>query len=200
MGAREMLRQAGELSATSTALGRGERTRFVLPRHLSLTATATIGTRSFFLALAPSSGAWRPDHFIRDVARFAVPAAVVVDAGVVAAYLFALHDLDLATPSAPTVALTAFVLDGLYLVVALEAGGSWQRSTLVADMCAVMAGLYAVALTIPARRGFFELSAPDPEMVLAVLGASAITIVANAACGFSLRPNRPSRAADGADS
>ena len=67
----------------------------LLPRHLSLAASLTIGIPTFFLALAPSSGPWRPDGFVRGVARFAVPAGVMIGTGVVAGYLFALHDLDL---------------------------------------------------------------------------------------------------------
>ena len=76
---------------------------------------------------------------MRDVARFAVPAGVVTGTGLVAGYLFAVHDLDLSVPDARTVALTTLMVTGLYLVMALEAGGSRRRSTLVAAMCAVMA-------------------------------------------------------------
>ena len=50
----------------------------LLPRHLTLAATLTIGIPTFFLALAPSSGPWRPEHFVRRVARFAVPAGAVL--------------------------------------------------------------------------------------------------------------------------
>jgi cation-transporting P-type ATPase E len=66
----------------------------LLPRHLSLAATLTIGIPTFFLALAPSSGSWQPERFVRGVARFAVPAGVIVGTGTVTGYLFALHDLD----------------------------------------------------------------------------------------------------------
>jgi len=159
----------------------------LLPRHLSLAATLTIGIPTFFLALAPSSGAWRPDHFVRGVARFATPAGVVVGAGVVAGYLFALHDLDLAVPDARTVALTTLVASGLYLVMALEAGGSRRRSTLVGVMCAVMAGLYVLALLIPATRSFFALTSLSLGMIATSLLASGVSIAALALCGFTLR-------------
>ena len=61
-----------------------------LPRQLSLAATLTIGVPGFFLALAPSSGAWRPDGLVRDIARFAVPAGLALAAGVLASYLCAI--------------------------------------------------------------------------------------------------------------
>ena len=74
---------------------------------------------------------------------------MVIGTGVVAGYLFALHDLDLSVADSRTVALTTLVASGLYLVMALEAGGSRRRSTLVAVMCAVMAALYVGALAAP---------------------------------------------------
>ena len=40
--------------------------------------------------MAPSSGPWRPDGFVRGVARFAVPTGVLVGTGLVAGYLFAM--------------------------------------------------------------------------------------------------------------
>jgi magnesium-transporting ATPase (P-type) len=163
----------------------------LLPRHLSLAASLTIGIPTFFLALAPSSGPWRPGHFVRDVARFAVPAGLVLGTGLIAGYLFALHDLNLSVPDARTVALTTLIASGLYLVMALEAGGSRRRSTLVATMCAVMAGLYVAALVIPATRSFFALTLPDAGMILTSLLASAVSIGALALCGFTVRgPSR----------
>ena len=159
----------------------------LLPRHLTLAASLTIGIPTFFLALAPSSGRWRPERFVRSVARFAVPAGVIVGTGVVAGYLFVLHDLDLAVPHARTVAVTILVACGLYLVVALEAEGSLRRSTLVAGMCAVLAGAYVVALLLPATRRFFELTVLDPGMIATAAVASAASIGALALCGFTVR-------------
>jgi magnesium-transporting ATPase (P-type) len=159
----------------------------LLPRHLSLAATLTIGIPTFFLALAPSSGPWRPERFVRSVARFAVPAGLVLGTGLVAGYLFSLHDLNLSVADARTVALTTLVASGLYLVMALEAGGSRRRSTLVAAMCAAMAALYVVALLIPGTRRFFALTLPDVGMVATALAASVVSIGALALCGFSIR-------------
>jgi cation-transporting ATPase E len=150
----------------------------LLPRHLTLAASLTIGIPTFFLALAPSSGAWRQAHFVRNVARFAVPAGALLGSGLVGGYLFALHDLDLSVADARTVAVTVLVACGLYLVIALEAEGSRRRSTLVAGMCAVLGGLYVLALLIPSVRNFFNLTVPDAGMLLTALAASAITIAA----------------------
>jgi len=159
----------------------------LLPRHFTLAASLTIGIPTFFLALAPSSGPWRPERFARGVARFAVPAGVVVGTGVVSGYLFALHDLDLAVPEARTVAVSILIACGFYLVMALEAEGSLRRSTLVGGMCAVLAGVYVLALLLPATRRFFDLTVPGWEMIATSLFASAISIGALALCGFTVR-------------
>jgi magnesium-transporting ATPase (P-type) len=159
----------------------------LLPRHLSLAAALTIGIPTFFLALAPSSGPWQPERFVRSVAQFAVPAGFVLGTGLVAGYLFAHHDLNESVPDARTVALTTLIVGGLYLVMALEAGGSRRRSSLVAGMCAAMGGLYIAALLIPATRRFFALTALDAGLVATALVASAVSIVALWLCGFSLR-------------
>jgi cation-transporting ATPase E len=162
----------------------------LLPRHLSLAASLTIGIPTFFLALAPSSGPWRPERFVREVARFAVPAGVLIGTGLVAGYLFARHDLDLSVADSRTVALTTLVANGLYLVMALEAGGSRRRSALVAGMCAVMGGLYVAALLIPATRSFFQLTLPDTGMLATALLASGVSIAALTLSGYSLRVGR----------
>ncbi len=62
-----------------------------LPRQLSLAATLTIGVPAFFLALAPSTGPWRPDGLVREIARFAVPAGLALALGVLVSYLLAIH-------------------------------------------------------------------------------------------------------------
>jgi cation-transporting P-type ATPase E len=172
----------------------------LLPRHLTLAASLTIGIPTFFLALAPSSGPWRPDGFVRGVARFAIPAGAVLGAGLVAGYLFALHDLDLSVTDSRTVAVTILVACGLYLVMTLdEAQGSRRRSTIVAAMCAVLAGVYVVALLLPGTRHFFQLTALDPGMILTAALASAIAIAALALSGYSL-PLAPAGEDGGASS
>lgn len=167
----------------------------LLPRHLSLAASLTIGIPTFFLALAPSSGPWRPERFVRSVARFAVPAGAVTGTGLVAAYLFARHDLDLPVEQARTAGLTTLIVGGLYLVMALEAGGSRTRSTLVAGMCAAMAAIYGLSLAVPSARSFFALAAPTPAIIATGVLAGAVAIGALWLCGFSLHVDQADPAA-----
>ena len=161
----------------------------LLPRHLSLAAALTIGIPTFFLALAPSSGPWRVEQFRGSRSR-ASRSRQASSSGPASfsGYLFALHDLDLSLADARMVALTTLIASGLAFVMALEAGGSLRRSTLVAAMCAVMAGLYVWALLLPAIRQFFGLTTPDFGMVATALAASSLSIGALVLCGFSVRP------------
>ncbi len=48
----------------------------LLPRQFTIASTVTIGIPAFVLALAPSSGPWRPEGFTESVVRFAIPAGV----------------------------------------------------------------------------------------------------------------------------
>jgi hypothetical protein len=124
---------------------------------------------------------------VRGVARFAIPAGALLGAGLVAGYLFALHDLDLSVTDSRTVAVTILIACGLYLVMTLEAQGSRRRSTIVAAMCAALACVYVVALLLPGTRHFFQLTAIDPGMILTAALASAIAIAALALSGYSVR-------------
>ena len=75
--------------------------------------------------------------------------------------------------------------------MALEAEGSRRRSTLVAGMCPVLAGVYVAALLLPATRRFFELTVPDVGMIVTAGLASAVAIAALALCRYWLRARPP---------
>jgi cation-transporting P-type ATPase E len=168
----------------------------LLPRHFTLAAALTIGIPTFFLALAPSSGPWRPEGFVRAVAKFAIPAGALTGVGLVAGYLFARHDLDMSLNESRTIAVTILVASGLYLVLALESEGSRRRSSLVGLMCAVLAGLYVVAILLPSTRSFFQLSPLTAGMVVTAVLSSAIAIGGLAMSGFPVR----AATAEGGDS
>jgi cation-transporting P-type ATPase E len=149
----------------------------LLPRHFTIAATLTIGIPTFFLALAPSSGPWRPHNFGRNVARFAVPAGTLTGVGVVASYLFALHNLDYDVHQSRTIATTVLIIVGLYLVVALEAFGSARRRHVIDAMCSALLGVYAVVLALPATRDFFDLAVPTVGMVVTAVAGAALSMV-----------------------
>ncbi len=138
----------------------------LLPRQFTIASTVTIGIPAFVLALAPSSGPWRPERFVQSVARFAIPAGVAVGIGIVAGYLLARYGFELGLSRSRTVATGIVVVCGLAIVLKLE-GGHGRRRVAVTALCAAMAALFALALVVPFLRDFYELSTPTAEAVVA---------------------------------
>ena len=138
----------------------------LLPRQFTIASTVTIGIPAFVLALAPSSGPWRPERFVQSVARFSIPAGVAVGIGIVTGYLLARYVFELGLTSSRTVATGIVVVCGLAIVLRLE-GGRGRRRVAVAALCAAMAALFAFALVVPFLRDFYELSTPTAEAVVA---------------------------------
>src|SRR5215472_11297076 len=91
----------------------------LLPRQFTIASTVTIGIPAFILALAPSTGSWRPEGFLQSVARFAIPAGVAIGIGIIAGYLLARYGFDLGLARARTVATGIVVVCGLATVMRL---------------------------------------------------------------------------------
>jgi magnesium-transporting ATPase (P-type) len=138
----------------------------LLPRQFTIASTVTIGIPAFLLALAPSSGPWRPDRFVRSVVRFAIPAGIAIGIGIVAGYLVARYGFDLKLPRARTVATGIVVVCGLVVVMRLETERG-RRVLAVGGLCILMAALFALALAVPFLRHFYELTTPDGDAVAA---------------------------------
>ena len=155
-----------------------------LPRHLTLASALTIGIPAFFLALAPSAGEWRPTGFLRELARFAIPAGTATGLGIVASFLLSINLIGMGEVRARTVATTVLVVTGLYLVVVLESS-SRVRGFAVGILCLGLLALYLIVLSLPSWRDFFEVAAPDAAIML----CSAIGI-ALAAGGLALTDER----------
>ncbi len=155
-----------------------------LPRHLTLASAITIGIPAFFLALAPSSGPWRPTRFLRELASFSIPAGTATGLGVVASFLFSINLLEMNEVRARTVATTVLVAMGLYLIIVLESS-SVVRSYTVGALCLVLLALYLVVLSLPGWRDFFEVAAPDVGIILVSLAGTAL-----AAGGLALTDER----------
>ena len=149
----------------------------LLPRQFTLASTVTIGVPAFLLALAPSSGPWRPDRFLQSVVRFAVPAGLTVGVGIVAGYLIARYGFDLTLPQARTVATGIVVVCGLAMVMRLE-DEPGRRRVLIAALCGVMALIFLVALFVPFLRNFYELRPLNGDMLVAWAIGAALGVVA----------------------
>jgi cation-transporting P-type ATPase E len=151
----------------------------LLPRQFTLTSSLTIGIPAFFLALAPSSGPWRPDGFLRAVARFSIPAGLAAGIGILVAYVLARHAFDLSLEQARTVTCATVVAAGLAIVIALEDDPGWRRLA-VLGLCALMVLGFVLVAAIPAGRDFFEIADPTGGMVAAwaIGAATAIALLA----------------------
>jgi P-type E1-E2 ATPase len=175
-----------------------------LPRHLTIASSFGVGIPAFFLALAPSSGPWRSDALLREVARFALPAGVAVGAGVLIAYGLALRLPSFGLVEARTVATTALLAGLLTVILALE-GTTRRRRRAVGALAAVMAAGYLVVLLTPFLRDFFALAAPAAPLLAAAAGGAvetaAVTLaglrlsgaVGRRTPGPSRRPRAPGR-------
>ncbi len=147
----------------------------LLPRHLTVIGALTVGIPAFFLALAPSEGPWRTTRFLREVARFSVPAGVAAGLGVIVAYLVTLNVFDQGLVQARTAATSTLIVIGLYLVLALEATGA-RRAGWVGLLCGVLLSLYVAILVVPGVRSFFELEVPDLASLVMIVIGSALAI------------------------
>jgi magnesium-transporting ATPase (P-type) len=137
----------------------------LLPRQFTIASTVTIGVPAFLLALAPSSGPWQPQRYLQSVARFAVPAGIAIGIGIVAGYTLARYGFELSLMHSRTVATGIVVVCGLAVVMRIEAEQEHRRLA-TAGLCALMLGVFALALVIPPLRNFYELSTPTGEIVL----------------------------------
>jgi cation-transporting ATPase E len=148
----------------------------MLPRQFTLTSTFTIGIPAFFLALWPSSGPWRPDGFLRAIARFSIPAGIATGLGILTAYLLARYAFDVSLTEARSTTAATAVVAGLSIVFALE-NEPGKRRLVVGALCLTMAALFLGACTIPATRDFFEIDTATSSMVGAWAIGSAVAIV-----------------------
>jgi len=159
----------------------------LLPRHLTLAATFTVGVPGFVLALTPARG--RPPRiaFLREVARFSVPAGVALAASVLIAYGLS-RAFNSPVGEARTSATTAFVLVGLYLIVVLSAdriAASRWHEALVMSLVATLAAGYAAVLAVPLLRTFFALQTGGAAQVVVVAVATAAATAGLSLIGLS---------------
>jgi magnesium-transporting ATPase (P-type) len=133
----------------------------LLPRQFTLAATVTIGVPAFVLALAPSTGSWRVEHFLSSVARFAIAAGVPIGLGIAAGFLIARYGLDTTLVRSRTVATGIVVACGLAVVLKIESECAGPRRRIaVTGLCALMALLFVVSFLVPWLRHFYELTSP----------------------------------------
>ena len=151
----------------------------LLPRQFTLCSSLTIGIPAFLLALAPSSGPWRPDGFLKEVARFSVPVGLALGIGILTGWLVGRYGLGLSLAEARTVCCALVVAGGLVVVMVLE-DEPGRRRWLVGGLCIVMVLCFIGAVLLAPTRDYFDLERATPDMVYAWaigLGVALILLV-----------------------
>ena len=166
----------------------------LLPRHLTLAATVTVGIPGFVIALIPSEERPEPGSFLRRVARFAIPAGSVTAVAVLAAYLLERAVRVRSITDARTAAVTVFVALGLYLLFVLDAermSASRAYAVGIASLVGALAAAYLGTLSAEPARDFFALAKPDllDAVIIVVTTVAGIRLMAWA--GLSPYPQPP---------
>jgi magnesium-transporting ATPase (P-type) len=138
----------------------------LLPRQFTLASSVALGIPAFFLALAPSHGPWRPEGFLKAIARFSFPAGIASGLGVLTAYLVARYGFDLSLAQSRTVTVGTVVAAGLAVVVVLE-DEPGKRRLAVGGLVALMALAFVLIAALPFGRDFFDLETPTGAMAAA---------------------------------
>lgn len=126
----------------------------ILPRHLTLIDSLTIGVPAFFLALAPNPRRFIPG-FIYRVARFVIPTGILVAATVLGSYLI-MREMGASVGQAQTMETVIFGVIGLRVIAAIERPVRGWRLGLILAMGVV----FVLAFVVPLTREFFALTLP----------------------------------------
>jgi magnesium-transporting ATPase (P-type) len=166
----------------------------LLPRHLTLAATVTVGIPGFVIALIPSTE--RPDSgsFLRRVARFSIPAGAVIAVAVLAAYLLERAVRVRSITDARTAAVTVFVALGLYLLLVLDPermAASRAYAIGIVSLVGALGAAYLGVLSAEPARDFFALARPDLLDAVIMIVATVAGIRLMAWAGLSPYPHLP---------
>lgn len=126
----------------------------ILPRHLTVIDSLTIGVPAFFLALAPNPRRFIPG-FVYRVGRFVIPTGLLSAAAMLVSYLL-LHKLGATVEEARSMDMVIFSVIGLRVISLIERPlRGWRLALVLA-----MAGVLAVGMCIPYLREFFAVDLP----------------------------------------
>ena len=141
----------------------------LLPRHLTLIGSLTIGIPAFFLSFEATEEPVRSGAFAR-IMRFAVPSGIVAATAAYGVYSAARAidgDLTIAR-SATTITM---VLVGMWVLTELVIPLTPTRAALVGAMI----GAFALTLAVPFGRVFFDLVIPPLDIIAVIAGATVVS-------------------------
>lgn len=147
----------------------------LLPRHLTLIGTFSIGLPGFVLALAPTTELVRPG-FLHRVLQFSIPAGLA--AGAAALGVYGLARVDDSIPLDQARSATAITLLGVGLVVLVVASRPLRAWKI--GLAALMGLAYASVIVIQPLREFFAMDPPPARMwipILVAVGVAGFVVV-----------------------
>jgi cation-transporting ATPase E len=158
-----------------------------LPRQLSATDGLTIGIPSFFLALMANTRRYRPGFLKRSLC-FAVPAGLIVTAGILTVKTYATLVGGFSTTDVQGASVITLSLIALWALVVVARPLNPARVGIVLAMYAGLAGL----LTIPLLRNFFNVAVPPPgllevSVIASVGGCLAVEVLGRIRAGANAR-------------
>ncbi|CAN5535094.1 HAD-IC family P-type ATPase [soil metagenome] len=147
----------------------------LLPRHLTLIGTFSIGVPGFFLALAPTTELVRPG-FLPRVLRFSIPSGIAAGVAASLVYQIARTTEGVDLEEARTATAIALLSVGLVILVVVSRPlRAWKIG-----LAAAMGAAYVATMLIDALQDFFELAPPPTsvwaQMALVIAVASAVVI------------------------
>jgi cation-transporting P-type ATPase E len=138
------------------------------PRHLTIISTLSIGVPAFLLALAPNADRVS-SGFLGRALRFAIPAAVMIAASVLGAFL-TVRASGQGLGEARTSATIVAVAMSLFVLAALARPLASWRGAMVLGLAAVFAGLF----TLPWLRGQLAIVVLPPGIFALSLAIAAV--------------------------
>jgi cation-transporting ATPase E len=136
----------------------------IMPRHLTVIDSLTIGIPGFFLALAPNPRRFIPGFVLR-MARFVLPTGLLAGITILLSYLL-LRKMGAAISEAQTMETIIFCVIGWRVIKSIEHPLRGWRLGLVLAMTLLLAGVFA----IPFTREFFALDLPGWPIIGATAG------------------------------
>ncbi|HTJ72189.1 MAG TPA: HAD-IC family P-type ATPase [Actinospica sp.] len=143
-----------------------------LPRHSTLIGALTIGTPSFFLALAPNLSRARTG-FVKRVLTFAIPAGLVNGVAAFLSYYLARLAPGATLPTEQTSAMITLFTASLAVLLLVARPLVWWKSLLVGTM----AGLFVLVMVLPFGRRVFQLQFGAWQQTVLSFGVAAVAAV-----------------------
>lgn len=141
----------------------------LLPRHLTLIGSLTIGIPAFFLSFEATDEPVRSGALNR-IMRFAIPAGIVAAAAAYGVY-GAARSIDGDLTVARSATTITMVLVGMWILAELVSPLTPRRTALIGSLTAA----FGLVLVIPFVRVFYDLVIPPLDICIVIFGVAVVS-------------------------